>query len=97
LVFTDFRLGTPTSLPWQPETPQAIVGLAIDLLEQATTTRSTMVAPLPGRAIQAGAKSTTGSRRRTPPRCAPWATIGVAIWPCGHRRRTDAYTNRPID
>ncbi len=43
-VFTDFPLGNPSGLPWQADMQQAIVGMALDLLEQATAPRTTAVA-----------------------------------------------------
>ena len=44
-VFTDFPLGNPAGLPWQAGMQKAVVGMALDLLEQATAPRSTVVAP----------------------------------------------------
>ena len=44
-VFTDFPLGNPAGLPWQPDMQQAIVAQALDLLESATGPRTTVAAP----------------------------------------------------
>jgi hypothetical protein len=44
-VFTDFPLGNPVGLPWQPDMQKAIVALALDLLETATAPRTTVTAP----------------------------------------------------
>ena len=44
-VFTDFPLGNPAGLPWQPEMQRAIVAQALDLLEHATAPQTTVVAP----------------------------------------------------
>ena len=44
-VFTDFPLGNPAGLPWQPAMQKAIVAQALDLLEGATAPLSTVVAP----------------------------------------------------
>lgn len=44
-VFTDFPLGNPVGLPWQPDMQRAIVAQALDLLETATAPRTTVVAP----------------------------------------------------
>ena len=44
-VFTDFPLGNPAGLPWQPEMQKAIVAQALDLLETAEGPRTTVTAP----------------------------------------------------
>ena len=44
-VFTDFPLGNPAGLPWQPEMQQAIVAQALDLLDSATAPLTTVAAP----------------------------------------------------
>jgi len=44
-VFTDFPLGNPTGLPWQPDMQKAILFLALDLLETAAAPRATVIAP----------------------------------------------------
>jgi len=44
-VFTDFPLGNPAGLPWQPEMQRAIVAQALDLLETATAPQTTVTAP----------------------------------------------------
>lgn len=44
-VFTDFPLGNPTGLPWQPDMQKAIVAQALNLLETATAPRTTVTAP----------------------------------------------------
>ena len=44
-VFTDFPLGNPAGLPYQPDMQKAIVALALDLLETATAPRTTVTAP----------------------------------------------------
>ncbi len=46
-VFTDFPLGNPAGLPWQPEMQKAVVALALDLLETATAPCTTVTAPFP--------------------------------------------------
>lgn len=43
-VFTDFPLGNPAGLPWQPDMQKSIVAQALDLLETATAPITT-VAP----------------------------------------------------
>ena len=44
-VFTDFPLGNPAGLPWQPDMQHAILAQALDLLETATAPRTTAAAP----------------------------------------------------
>ena len=44
-VFTDFPLGNPAGLPWQPDMQKAILAQALDLLESATTPQTTVAAP----------------------------------------------------
>lgn len=44
-VFTDFPLGNPAGLPWQPDMQKAVVALALNLLETATAPHGTVVAP----------------------------------------------------
>lgn len=44
-VFTDFPLGNPAGLPWQPEMQRAIVAQALGLLEGATAPQTTVIAP----------------------------------------------------
>ena len=44
-VFTDFPLGNPTGLPWQPDMQKTIVAQALNLLETATAPRTTVTAP----------------------------------------------------
>jgi hypothetical protein len=44
-LFTDFPLGNPAGLPWQPDMQKAIVAQALDLLERATQPQTTEVAP----------------------------------------------------
>lgn len=44
-VFTDFPLGNPAGLPWQPEMQKSIVALALDLLESAAVPQTTVTAP----------------------------------------------------
>ena len=44
-VFTDFPLGNPAGLPWQPDMQKSILAEALDLLETATAPRTTVTAP----------------------------------------------------
>ena len=44
-VFTDFPLGNPAGLPFRPDMQKAIVAQALDLLENATSPRTTVAAP----------------------------------------------------
>jgi hypothetical protein len=44
-LFTDFPLGNPAGLPWQPDMQKAIVAQALDLLENATRPQTTVTAP----------------------------------------------------
>lgn len=44
-VFTDFPLGNPCGHPWRRDMQEAIVGLALDLLERAAGPRATVMAP----------------------------------------------------
>ena len=44
-VFTDFPLGNPAGLPWQPDMQKAIVAQALDLLDHATHPQTTVTAP----------------------------------------------------
>jgi len=44
-VFTDFPLGNPAGLPWQPDMQKAILAQALDLLEHATQPQTTVIAP----------------------------------------------------
>ncbi len=45
LVFTDFPLGNPCGEPYAEAMQRAIVGMALDLLEDAEGPRTTVVAP----------------------------------------------------
>lgn len=45
LVFTDFPLGNPCGVPEDVEMQRKIVGMALDLLEQATEPRTTVQSP----------------------------------------------------
>jgi D-proline reductase (dithiol) PrdB len=44
-LFTDFPLGNPAGLPWQPDMQKAIVAMALDLLVAATAPQTTLQAP----------------------------------------------------
>ena len=44
-LFTDFPLGNPAGLPWQPDMQKAVVAQALDLLEHATQPQTTVTAP----------------------------------------------------
>ena len=44
-VFTDFPLGNPTGRPFDPASQRHIVGLGLDLLEQAKAPRTTVETP----------------------------------------------------
>jgi hypothetical protein len=44
-VFTDFPLGNPCGKPWDAEMQRSIVGIALDLLEQAWMPRTTIQTP----------------------------------------------------
>jgi D-proline reductase (dithiol) PrdB len=44
-VFTDFPLGNPCGKPWDAVMQRAIVGLALDALENAWTARTTVQSP----------------------------------------------------
>jgi hypothetical protein len=44
-VFTDFPLGNPTGKPYDAEMQRAIVGLGLDLLEDARVPRTTIQTP----------------------------------------------------
>ncbi len=45
-VFTDFPLGSPCGEPFDTDMQHRIVGAALDLLETASTPRSTVMMPL---------------------------------------------------
>jgi len=44
-LFTDFPLGNPCGKPWEVAMQRAITGHALDLLESATASRTTVQAP----------------------------------------------------
>lgn len=44
-LFTDFPLGNPCGKPWDVEMQRAIVGMALDLLENAIQPRTTVQTP----------------------------------------------------
>jgi D-proline reductase (dithiol) PrdB len=44
-LFTDFPLGNPCGKPWDVEMQRQIVAYALDLLESATCSRTTVQAP----------------------------------------------------
>ncbi len=44
-LFSDFPLGNPCGLPWNQEMQRAIVGRALDLLETARFSRTTVQTP----------------------------------------------------
>ena len=44
-VFTDFPLGNPCGKPWDTDMQRAIVGTALDLLERAWMSRTTVQTP----------------------------------------------------
>jgi len=44
-VFTDFPLGNPCGKPWDKEMQRSIVGSALDLLERAWMSRTTIQTP----------------------------------------------------
>ncbi|MGH0033143.1 MAG: hypothetical protein ACQGVC_25410 [Myxococcota bacterium] len=44
-VFSDFPLGNPCGVPYDREMQRAIVGIALDLLENATLPRTTVQTP----------------------------------------------------
>lgn len=49
-VFSDFPLGNPCGLPWQPDMQLATVRLALQMLETATVPRTTVLSPFMWRA-----------------------------------------------
>ena len=44
-VFTDFPLGNPCGKPWDAKMQHSIVGIALDVLEKAWMSRTTVQAP----------------------------------------------------
>jgi len=44
-LFTDFPLGNPAGKPWDIDMQQSILGMALDLLEQAWMPRTTIQTP----------------------------------------------------
>lgn len=44
-LFTDFPLGNPAGKPWDIDMQQSILGMALDLLEQAWVPRTTIQTP----------------------------------------------------
>ena len=70
-VFTDFPLGNPAGLPGQAEMQKAIVAQALPRKPPKPPRSS-------GTATPAGARSTTGSPRKTPSICARKAKPAAA-------------------
>jgi hypothetical protein len=44
-LFTDFPLGNPCGKPWDADMQRSVVGMALDLLEQARMPRTTVQTP----------------------------------------------------